>query len=177
MVLILSLTNFRFRSAMLLTIAALSSVVATAQTRTLTQADIQSMLPGLQVRQSENNPGMLTLDEWRESELALSSFGFQLTLYWNGLDDENWPFERIVATVASRFCGPVTAGGVKNQVARLYRTRSLIRKKNLGGNAGTSFKKRLSSELGSCKAEFAAEGARWHALVATVVRVEGASPG
>lgn len=128
-----------------------------------------AVMKGAQIRPAET-PGTWIVGEWRESEVALAPFGFRISLTWNGIDDPDWPFERIVASLASSWCGRVTPDMIQRRVAELYRQRSLVPEKELGGNGGATFKKRLTVDLGQCRAEFLAEGARWHRLGAVVFR-------
>jgi hypothetical protein len=107
---------------------------------------------------------------WREPELQLRETGFQLVMVWNGLDDDKWPATRIAEVLAGEICGPVRRGVMEKVLDRLYRSKSLVPEKDLGGNAGSSFKKRLSEPLGTCRLEMLAEGARWHTLTVTVRR-------
>ena len=124
-------------------------------------------LTGAQIRPGDT-PGSWVIGEWRESQVTLAPFGFRISLTWNGIDDQDWPFERLVAGIASNWCGGVTPDMVKRRVESLYRSRSLVPEKDLGGNGGVTFKKRLTVDLGRCRAEFLAEGARWHRLGAVV---------
>jgi hypothetical protein len=107
---------------------------------------------------------------WRESEIQLHEAGFQLVMVYNGLDAEKWPATRIAEVLAAEICGQVGQGIMQGFVDRLYRSRSLVREIDLGGNAGSSFKKRLTESLGTCRVELLAEGARWHTLTVTVRR-------
>jgi hypothetical protein len=143
--------------------------LASAQVWPPTLQQLRGMMPGLDVKPNNNGMGWI-LGEWRESQLISSTNGFQLVLTWNGLDDENWPFEKIVASLAGRICGPVSPANVKSQVVSLYKTKSIIPERDLGGNGGTTFKVRLTGRLGSCAAIFFSEGARWNELGVSVVR-------
>ena len=165
----MSLSSFAQVGAISTCIGLASSSSAVSQVSFPTEQQLRSMLPGLELR--TNNKGMgWILGDWRESRFIGSSNGFQLILTWNGIDDEKWPFERIVSVLAARICGPVSPEMVKDQVARLYKTKSIVPERNLGGNGGTSFKVRLNSYLGSCSATFVSEGARWNELGISVMR-------
>ena len=143
--------------------------LASAQTWPPTQQQLRAMMPGLDVRLNNQGMGWI-LGEWRESVLTTSTSGFQIVLSWNGIDDEKWPFEKIVSGLAGEICGLVSPATVKNQVVSLYKTKSLIPERDLGGNGGTTFKVRLTGRLGSCSAIFFSEGARWNSLGVSVIR-------
>jgi hypothetical protein len=142
---------------------------ASAQVWPQTEQHLRALMPGLDVKPNNKDMGWI-LGDWRESLLTGSVNGFQLVLTWNFIDNENWPFEKIVSSLAGRVCGPVSTAAVKDQVARLYKTKSIIPARDLGGNGGTSFKFRLTGPLGSCAAIFFSEGARWNELGVSVVR-------
>lgn len=158
------MTPIRLVFALLPILAALGSPAA-AQSVPPELAPLQ----GAPIRPGDA-PGIWIVGDWRESEVALAPFGFRVSLTWNGLGDDRWPFERIVAALAAPRCAAVTPEIVRQRVAALYQRRSLVPERNLGGNAGVSFKKRLTVDLGECRAEFLAEGARWHRLGVVVYR-------
>ncbi|MGE3645552.1 MAG: hypothetical protein AB7F96_17025 [Beijerinckiaceae bacterium] len=136
---------------------------AYAQNRAPDEAALRSLFPGLQIKPA-NGPGAFELGEWRASLFSPSRNGFSLSLHWNGIDDEKWPFEKLVAGLAGRYCGKVSASAIAAHLEKLYKTKSLVRERELGGNAGSTFKRRLSARVGACRAVFVAEGARWHTL-------------
>jgi len=136
----------------------------------LSEAAVRARLVGVEVKPSRSRPGWLTIGTWRVPELELQEAGFQLVMVWNGLDDDKWPATRIGEVLAAEFCGPVRHGAMEDVLARLYRSRSLVPETDQGGNAGSSFKKRLQDKLGTCQVEMLAEGARWHTLTITVRR-------
>jgi hypothetical protein len=131
-----------------------------------TEATVRARLADVKVKPSPNRPGWLVIGTWRESEIQLHEAGFQLVM----VNDEKWPATRIAEVLAAEICGQVGQGIMQGFVDRLYRSRSLVREIDLGGNAGSSFKKRLTESLGTCRVELLAEGARWHTLTVTVRR-------
>jgi hypothetical protein len=131
---------------------------------------VRALLADVEVKPSPSRKGWLALGTWREPELELQSAGFRLVMTWNGLDDDKWPATRIGAVLAAVICGEVRSGTMEALLDRLYRSKSLVPERDLGGNAGASFKKRLREPLGPCRVELHAEGARWHTLTITVRR-------
>ncbi len=154
---------------------ALSASPASAQTATLDEAGLRTTLRGLKITPVEKQPGWLTIGTTRDPQVALAPFGFKLRLEWNGIDDTDWPFARIAALVASHYCGPVRLEAVDRAMDRLFKTRSLIPQRELGGNAGRSFLHRSNDRLGQCRIELVAGGARWHTITATVYRDEASA--
>lgn len=131
--------------------------------------DIRAALPGLPV--AAGHGGELLLGgEFRQSSFRQTRSGFELSLHWNGVDDDKWPFERIVSALASHRCGDVSERTVAGHMERLYKSKSLVPERSLGGNAGDTFKRRISVRLGTCQATFNAEGARWHTLSVSVTQ-------
>jgi hypothetical protein len=136
----------------------------------LSEATVRARLAGVEVKASSKRPGWLALRTWREPELQLQDAGFQLVLVWNGLDDDKWPATRIAEVLAADVCGQIRQGAMETLLDRLYQSKSLVPEVDLGGNAGSSFKRRLEGELGACRVEILAEGARWHTLTIAVRR-------
>lgn len=139
-----------------------------AQTVGLRVEDLRSVLPGLGMAPSKNVTGGITLSTARTPDLTLSPTGFQLVMYWNSIDDQNWPLTRILDSLAGKACGKIRSGLSDALLERLYASRSLAPEQDLGGNAGSTFKKMLSEQLGGCRIEMVAQGARWHTLIANV---------
>ncbi|MBM3608047.1 MAG: hypothetical protein FJX29_06275 [Alphaproteobacteria bacterium] len=154
-------------------LAAANPNPARAQTAPVDAAGLAAALPGLKLTTAKDQQGWLTINTMREPQIALAPFGFRLRLEWNGLDDRDWPFARIAAAAASKYCGTVRMQTIETLIERLYKTRSLIPQRDLGGNAGRSFMHRSNSALGQCRIELFASGARWHLLSATVYTDEG----
>jgi hypothetical protein len=122
------------------------------------------------VKPSPKRPGWLAIGTWREPEMELQDRGFRLVMVWNGLDDDKWPATRISEVLAAEICGPIRSGVMEDHLDRLYQSKSLVPEVDLGGNAGSSFRKRLVASLGACRVEMLAEGARWHTLTIVVRR-------
>ena len=157
----------RLKTVAFLILAAQLPSLAYAQAWNPGLRELRATMPGIDIRPADKGGGWI-LGEWRESELKFSGSGFSLQLYWNGLDDKNWPFERIVAALSNQRCGPVSASVVKRQVGQLYKTKSLIPRRDIGGNGGETFRLRLNTRLGTCAASYLADGARWHSLSVSV---------
>jgi hypothetical protein len=149
---------------------AAGAVEATAVEPKLSEATVRARLGDVEVRPSPKRPGWLTLGTWREPELQLQEAGFRLVMVWNGLDDDKWPATRIGEVLAAEICGPVRHGVMEDLLNSLYKSKSLVPETDLGGNAGSTFRKRLREQLGTCRVEMLAEGARWHTLTITVRR-------
>lgn len=150
--------------------AAAATEATPAEAGKLTEATVRARLGDVEVKPSPNRPGWLAIGTWREPEIELHEAGFQLVMVWNGLDDDRWPATRISEVLAAELCGEVRRGAMEDFLGRLYRSRSLVKEVDLGGNAGSSFKKRLRETQGACRVEMLAEGARWHTLTITVRR-------
>jgi hypothetical protein len=150
-------------------IAAAAAEAGAAEAR-LSEATVRARLAGVAVKPSPGRPGWLAIGTWRAPQLQLREAGFRLVMAWNGLDDDKWPATRITEVLAAEICGPVRNGAMETLLDRLYQSKSLVPERDLGGNAGSSFKKRQRERLGTCRLELLAEGARWHTLTITVRR-------
>jgi len=120
------------------------------------------------VQASKEKPGWLALGTMRDPDIQLKSGGFELMMHWNGIDDSDWPFARVLASVASHYCGPMQTQAADAMIERLYKTKSLVRARDLGGNAGSTMRHRLTATAGQCRIQLLADGARWHTLSASV---------
>jgi hypothetical protein len=133
--------------------------IATAQrTAALTGADLRSALPGLGLSPSKNPSFQWTLETVRAPELSLSPSGFQLAVHYNGIDDQTWPFTRILDALVARACGRAPSRLSEGLSTRLYSSASLVPPQDLGGNAGVTFKKTAAVVAGPCRVEILAEG-------------------
>ncbi len=63
-----------------------------------------------------------------------------------------------------------TKGYAAKLIDGVFKTKSLIPGKELGGNAGRSFHYRTVTRHGSCRIVVEAKGARWHKLTITVTK-------
>jgi hypothetical protein len=138
------------------------------QTSALTERDLPSTLPGLGLFPSKNPPFQWQLETVRTPELWMSPSGFRLAMHYNSIDDQTWPFTRILDALVARACGRVPSRWSEGLTTRLYASTSLVPPQDLGGNGGVSFKKVAAATIGSCRVELLAQGARWHTLAATV---------
>lgn len=136
---------------------------------TIQPGDLPALFPGVEIKPSEPNPGWMVLETFREPEVSITPGRVRAQMTWNGIDDDEWPFTRIVDVLLGKACGPVRSGWTSAQQDRLYASRSVTRERNMGGNAGTSFSKRISASVGRCRVDLAAQGARWHGIEATIV--------
>ncbi len=135
----------------------------------LRQDELRQLMPGLKVGPSKKQ-GWLVLDTYRTPELKIDRTSFQLAMNYNSIDDQKWPFTAILAALVNKACGEATREWSESLLKRLYASKSLEPEKQLGGNGGTTFSKRISDRRGRCSVEVLAVGARWHDLVATVSR-------
>lgn len=125
-------------------------------------------------------PGKWQLNDWRTTEIGVEAGGRRvvLTVYTNGLFEEKWPYTRILDTVLARVCdipaptppqeGIDKRGTGAQLLDRAYKSKSLIKGKDLGGNGGTTFEKQASETRNGCRITMKAEGARWHTITTTV---------
>lgn len=157
-------------AGVMLMLTAVAAPAGSADAPPLNEATIRRLLPEVDVKAAPNEPSWLLLDTFRRPHLKLTDTGFELVMDWNGIDDDQWPATRIVEVLAAEFCGPLPAGVMERELDRLYQSKSLEREINLGGNAGTTFLKRLAGMLGTCHLALAAQGARWHTLSIEVHR-------
>jgi S1-C subfamily serine protease len=95
--------------------------------------------------------------------------GFELTMYWNGVDDQNWPFTKILDALVDRGCGHVPNGWSDALQQRLYASASLVPEQQLGDNRGSTFRKATTTTVDGCRVDLVAGGARWHTITAKVV--------
>lgn len=153
-------------------LGALSAASPAAAEFTLRAEDLRGAFPGLVAKPSPNR-GWIVFETWREPEVQLGPNAIRLRMSWNGLDDDQWPFTRILDGLVGRACGPVLRGWAERQVARLDATRSLTRERDLGGNGGTTFSKRLAVRTGGCEVVLRSQGARWSSLEATLSPASG----
>jgi len=105
---------------------------------------------------------------WREPELLVSRGRIRLAMSWNGLDDDTWPYTRILRRILRRSCGIRDARYAGRIIAATYRARSLIKPQSLGGNAGVRMLRRKRFLRAGCHITVQAKGARWHTLSTTI---------
>lgn len=149
------------------------SVAATTPGSTrpwLEVADLAALLPGLGISASKQRPGWYQFRTWREPELRIGRTDFQLAMNWNGLDDQNWPFTRILDALVSKACGNVRHGWSEAFIDRLYKTRTSPESGAKDAEGREIYSLRLAEMTGSCRVELTSRGARWNDLVATVNR-------
>ena len=104
----------------------------------------------------------------RRPVLVTSRQRATLVVGWNGLDDGS--FRRLASGLLSVSCGIKTKGYAAKLIDGVFKTKSLIPGKELGGNAGRSFHYRTVTRHGSCRIVVEAKGARWHKLTITVTK-------
>ena len=136
----------------------------------LTKNDVFAALSSIRVLPLNDPPGALAIDTIRSPSLTLTDGGFELAMYWNGLDDQTWPFTRILDVLLERGCGSARDGWSEALERRLYASPSLVPEQQLGGNGGSTFKKATAGTVGNCRVGLIAQGARWHTITATVNR-------
>jgi hypothetical protein len=140
---------------------------ARAETR-LTIPDVQSLFPALRVVSLSASPDSVNFGTLRSPRLTLLPGGFELAMYWNGTDDALWPFDRILDVLLAASCTDRQAPASSALQRRLYASRSLIPGQALGGSRGSTFRKTLKEQVGSCRIELMAEGAEWNTLIGRV---------
>jgi hypothetical protein len=117
-------------------------------------------LPGEQKRE------IFIFSSFRKPVLVTSRRRAILVVAWNGLDDGS--FLRLAGSLLSASCGIASKGYADKLISGLYKTKSLIRGKQLGGNAGRSFHYRTITRQNGCRIVVEAKGGRWHKLTITV---------
>lgn len=162
---------FARRAALGCLIAALSVLwcegATQAETR-LTIPDVQALFPALRVVPLSASPDAVNFGTLRSPRLTLLPGGFELAMYWNGTDDTDWPFGRILDGLLAASCADRPAALSGDLQRRLYASRSLIPGQLPGGSGGSSFRKSLKEQVGSCRIELTAEGAEWNMLIGRV---------
>jgi len=148
-------------------VLAACSGAARAESR-LTIPDVHALFSTLRVVSLSASPDSVNFGTLRSPRLTLLPGGYELTMYWNGTDDAAWPFDRILGVLLAASCSnqqPAIGSALQR---RLYASRSLIPEQASGGDGGSSFRKSLTDQIGSCRVELTAEGARWHTLIGRV---------
>jgi hypothetical protein len=110
------------------------------------------------------------LNAWRTTRIAVQNRRRRVVLSvdTNGLFEEKWPYTRILDTVLGRTCGIRERGLGKRLLDRMYKSKSLIKGRNLGGNGGVTFRKRVRLTRNGCRITMIGNGARWHTIVTTI---------
>ncbi|MFB2838284.1 hypothetical protein [Floridanema evergladense] len=133
-------------------------------------ADISRMFPP-ELTKSITLSGSLSAYQFntaREPTVAIYSKKVELNMVYNGIDDETWPYTRILATLLNNVCQIKDASFSRNLIEQTYRSRSLTPPVNLGGNAGTSVLQRKSVTRNGCLVTVEVKGARWHTITTTI---------
>lgn len=104
----------------------------------------------------------------REPTVAIYPKKVELNMVYNGIDDETWPYTRILAVLLNNVCQIKEANFSSNLIEQTYRSRSLTPPVNLGGNAGTNVLKRQNATRNGCLVSVEVDGARWHTITTTI---------
>ena len=104
----------------------------------------------------------------REPTVAIYPKKVELNMVYNGIDDETWPFTKILAVLLNNVCQIKDSSFSTNLIEQTYRSRSLTPPVNLGGNAGSTVLKRQSASRNGCLVRVEVEGARWHTITTTI---------
>ncbi|CAN5189149.1 hypothetical protein BH10PSE6_BH10PSE6_16630 [soil metagenome] len=134
----------------------------------LTMPDVRSLFPALRIVSLSASPDSINFGTFRSPRLTLLAGGFELSMYWNGIDDTAWPFDRILDVLLATGCGNQRAQLSSVLQRRLYASRSSIPGQALGGSRGSTFRKSVAEQVGGCRLELTAEGAEWNTLIARV---------
>ena len=137
------------------------------QAAPLEARDLPSLLLGLDILRSNKNPKAFVFQTWREPEILFENAYFELKMEWNGLDDENWPFVKILDVLVTKSCAPVAPGFSKNLYQKLVKSPSMTPSTNYG-QGGESRTQATSGVIGSCRIDMMSYGARWNTLTAKV---------
>ncbi len=82
----------------------------------------------------------------------------------NGIDN----FGQVLDVLVDKLCAWRADGLGRSLMSRLYKTKSQIPEKPLGGNAGSSFRKTLRVTRNGCRIDLRAWGGRWHFFRVTI---------
>ncbi|MGA9381082.1 MAG: hypothetical protein WBV73_20145 [Phormidium sp.] len=104
----------------------------------------------------------------REPTVAIYPKKMELAMVYNGIDDENWPYTKILATLLNNVCQIKDPSFSTNLIEQTYSSRSITPPVNLGGNAGSTVLKRQSASRNGCSVSVEVEGARWHTITTTI---------
>lgn len=104
----------------------------------------------------------------REPTVAIYPKKVELNMVYNGIDDENWPYTKILATLLNNVCQIKDSSFSTNLIEQTYRSRSITPPVNLGGNAGSTVLKRQSATRNGCLVSVEVDGARWHTITTTI---------
>lgn len=133
-------------------------------------ADISRMFPPA-LTKSITVSGSLSAYQFntsREPTVAIYPKKVELNMVYNGIDDETWPYTRILATLLNNVCQIKDASFSANLIEQTYSSRSLTPPVNLGGNAGSTVLKRQSATRNGCLVSVEVDGARWHTITTTI---------
>ena len=150
----------------LFTLLVVPAAPAAAQPLILGPLDFLRVLPGVGLTHAKQGPPWVEIETARKPLLGVSSIGFRLVMSWDGTDDPEWPFTKILDRLSNHVCGGVADGWAAGMLDRLYKSQSLTPEVKTAD--GMSFSKKLSGTVGRCRVEMATEGARWNALMADV---------
>lgn len=104
----------------------------------------------------------------REPTVAIYPKKVELAMVYNGIDDKNWPYTKILATLLNNVCQIKDSSFSTNLIEQTYSSRSITPPVNLGGNAGSTVLKRQSASRNGCSVSVEVEGARWHTITTTI---------
>lgn len=104
----------------------------------------------------------------REPTVAIYPKKVELNMVYNGIDDETWPYTRILAVLLDNVCQIKDASFSSNLIEQTYSSRSITPPVPLGGNAGSNVSKRQSATRNGCLVKVEVDGARWHTITTTI---------
>lgn len=104
----------------------------------------------------------------REPTVAIYPKKVELNMVYNGIDDETWPYTRILAVLLNNVCQIKDASFSSNLIEQTYSSRSITSPVPLGGNAGSNVLKRQSATRNGCLVKVEVDGARWHTITTTI---------
>ena len=162
-----------------------TAATATADYRTPTPKEVVGWFPPGMATPMKSKagtivPGAWVLGTWRRPDIRFLASGRKilLTLESNGLFDNKYPYTRVIDTVLEQVCGVPAPAPAKEGIDKrgtggrmlfkMYGSKSLIPRKNLGGNGGSTFKKVAVETKNGCRITMVGEGARWHFIRTTI---------
>lgn len=133
-------------------------------------ADVSRMFPP-ELTKSIALSGSLSAYQFntsREPTVAIYPKKVELNMVYNGIDDETWPYTRILAVLLNNVCQIKDARFSSNLIEQTYSSGSITSPVPLGGNAGSNVLKRQSATRNGCLVKVEVDGARWHTITTTI---------
>lgn len=137
-------------------------------------ADLPALFPPGLVRQltpgADHPAGGWIFETFRAPELSGTADNAMLSMFYNGIDDETWPYPRILQVLLADLCGKIADGTAAALVEAAYAEPSAIPPEDAGGNGGETMQMALVEQVGHCQVQVHIGGARWHTIATVITR-------